>query len=367
MRRFKNFSVISISVLMSLTTMFSCSSSDDPEKVSFVKEEKIHELNKMKDLISDNVEDFSSIDDIFNRYDNSINEAEAIKEITSLYDSCIKEVYSLIPVKEEFDFTSLSEEEKTKLLDLVDSFILRNNLSGIYLSSSGTLNLNSTTYEQWEEFFGENGKKCQTQKKDYWDVKPFLSNKHFLKGLNLCLDKELFKDEIGSGFIDYSKSEYFNYDLELSRKYFSVALDEIKDQYHNFFRPAQLKLEIAFYSKEERYETLFNKLKNCIETAFNDQTVTGGKYVLEVQPWYGEVFSQIFPEKCYCGQFDLSYCSISGSYSVPYERHKMLSTNPCISRNLTLNWNFDTSNADKDSIVYDGYRYSYDTIVSALN
>ena len=87
---------------MSLTTMFSCSSSDDPEKVSFVKEEKIHELNKMKDLISDNVEDFSSIDDIFNRYDNSINEAEAIKEITSLYDSCIKEVYSLIPVKEEY-------------------------------------------------------------------------------------------------------------------------------------------------------------------------------------------------------------------------------------------------------------------------
>ena len=103
---------------------------------------------------------------------------------------------------------------------------------------------------------------------------------------------------------------------------------------------------------------MFNKLKNCIETAFNDQTVTGGKYVLEVQPWYGEVFSQIFPEKCYCGQFDLSYCSISGSYPVPYECHKMLSTNPCISRNLTLNWNFDTSNADKDSIVYDGYRYS---------
>ena len=36
--------------------------------------------------------------------------------------------------------------------------------------------------------------------------------------------------------------------------------------------------------------------------------------------------------------------------------------------NSSINdWNFDTSNADKDSIVYDGYRYSYDTIVSALN
>ena len=94
----KKLSTISIANLMLLSTLFSCSFTDR-EKVDFVKEEKIHELNKMKDLISDNVEDFSSIDDIFNRYDNSINEAEAIKEITSLYDSCIKEVYSLI-VKE---------------------------------------------------------------------------------------------------------------------------------------------------------------------------------------------------------------------------------------------------------------------------
>ena len=95
----KKLSTISIANLMLLSTLFSCSFTDR-EKVDFVKEENIHELNKMEDLISDNVEDFSSIDDIFNRYDNSINEAEAIKEITSLYDSCIKEVYSLIPVKE---------------------------------------------------------------------------------------------------------------------------------------------------------------------------------------------------------------------------------------------------------------------------
>ena len=66
----KKLSAISIASLMLLSTLFSCSFTDR-EKVDFVKEEKIHELNKMKDLISDNVEDFSSIDDIFNRYDNS--------------------------------------------------------------------------------------------------------------------------------------------------------------------------------------------------------------------------------------------------------------------------------------------------------
>ena len=51
MFKIKKFSALSISVLLSITTLFSCSFTDR-EKVDFVKEEKIHELSKMKDLIS---------------------------------------------------------------------------------------------------------------------------------------------------------------------------------------------------------------------------------------------------------------------------------------------------------------------------
>ena len=369
MFKIKKFSALSISVLLSITTLFSCSFTDR-EKVDFVKEEKIHELNKMKDLISDNVKDPTSINNVFSKFENKILESNIIKEMTSLYDSCLKEVYSLIPVKEEFVFKGLDYGENKKLFHSVDEFILRNNLAGIPISSTRTLNLNSTTYEQWEEFFGENGTKCQTAKENYWDVKPFLSNKHFLKGLTLCLDKELFKDETsGEKYrIDYTKSDYFNYDLDLSRKYFSIALDELKEYYKNdSSRPIKLKMEIAFGTLFENDIALFEKLKNSIETAFNDKKVTKGDYYLEVVSWCGKYFTSVFPEKSYCGQFDLSYPKISSSSFIPYEFYKMLSTDLGISGHLTVNWNFDTSDVEKDSIVYDGYRYSYDTIVSALN
>ena len=365
----KKLSAISIASLMLLSTLFSCSFTDR-EKADFVREEKIHELNKMKDLIIDNVKDPTSINNVFSKFESKISESNIIKEMTSLYDSCLKEVYSLIPVKEEFVFKGLDYGENKKLFHSVDEFILRNNLAGIPISSTRTLNLNSTTYEQWEEFFGENGTKCQTAKENYWDVKPFLSNKHFLKGLTLCLDKELFKDETsGEKYrIDYTKSDYFNYDLDLSRKYFSIALDELKEYYKNdSSRPIKLKMEIAFGSLFENDIALFEKLKNSIETAFNDKKVTKGDYNLEVVSWCGEYFSSVFPEKSYCGQFDLSYPKISSSSFIPYEFYKMLSTDLGISGHLTVNWNFDTSDVEKDSIVYDGYRYSYDTIVSALN
>ena len=46
MFKIKKFSALSISVLLSITTLFSCSFTDR-EKVDFVKEEKIHELNKV--------------------------------------------------------------------------------------------------------------------------------------------------------------------------------------------------------------------------------------------------------------------------------------------------------------------------------
>ena len=369
MFKIKKFSALSISVLLSITTLFSCSTFSNSEKLSFVKEEKTQDLYRMKDLIIDNVKDSSSINDVFSKFEKKIKESNAIKEINSLYDSCLKEVHSLIPVKEEIDFTSLSEKEKASLLASVDAYILRNDLAGLPISTTRTLNLNSTTYEQWEEFFGENGSKCQTPKDKYWDVKPFLSNKHFLKGLNHCIDKELYKDEIsGEGYyIDYSKSGYFNYDLDLSRKYFSIALDELDEYYKNVStRPIKLKIEIAFGTREEKDEASVLKLKNSMETAFNDKSVSNGDYILEVNFWVGLYFTSVFPLKNYCGQFDLSYPKISSSHFIPYEFYKMLSSDLGISGHLTINWSFDTSDVNKDSIVFDGYRYSYDTIAKAL-
>ena len=103
-----------------------------------------------------------------------------------------------------------------------------------------------------------------------------------------------------------------------------------------------------------------------METAFNDKSVSNGDYILEVNFWVGLYFTSVFPLKNYCGQFDLSYPKISGPYSIPYEFYKMLSSDVNISGYLTVNWSIDTSDVNKDSIVFDGYRYSYDTIAKAL-
>ena len=69
MFKIKKFSALSISVLLSITTLFSCSTFSNSEKLSFVKEEKTQDLYRMKDLIIDNVKDSSSINDVFSKFE----------------------------------------------------------------------------------------------------------------------------------------------------------------------------------------------------------------------------------------------------------------------------------------------------------
>ena len=131
--------------------------------------------------------------------------------------------------------------------------------------------------------------------------------------------------------------------------------------------PIQLKLEIAFGTKSKANEELFNSLKSSIETAFNDKIVSNGNFVLSVEPWYGEYFGQIYGEKLYNGQFDLSYDKISLSSFNQYMCYNSLSSDLNISSNLTINWSIDTNNIDDDCIVYNGYRFTYDYLLTLLN
>ena len=119
-------------------------------------------------------------------------------------------------------------------------------------------------------------------------------------------------------------------------------------------------------SKSEKNEQLFNILKNNIEAAFNDLSVSNGDFVLTVEAWYGEYFGQIYTEKNYKGQFDLSYDKISGSSYDQYMYYKLLSSNPNLSNYLTINWSIDTNNIEDDCIVYKGYRFTYDALLALL-
>lgn len=339
----------------------------------FAIEDKINELNKHKKSILDNVNSTilaASINSIFEECIANLKNANYISSVNELADKCIKDVYNLIPLANgDFDFSCLQDIEKMKILSLIDEYIFRNNLGGVPISKYYTLNLNSTTKDQWNDFFGEEGSICHTVKNEYWDVKPFLSNKYFLKALSLALPKEDSLDEVSAFYqIDYTKYEFYNYNLELARKYFAVAMEELFPIYAASSQyPIELKLEIAFGTKTEQNEQLFNKLKSNIETAFNDSTVSNGAFVLTVEGWYGEYFGQIYTEKLYNGQFDLSYDKISLSSYNQYMYYNLLSTNSDLSNDLTINWSIDTNSIEDDCIIYNGYRYTYDAVVALLS
>ena len=47
--------------------------------------------------------------------------------------------------------------------------------------------------------------------------------------------------------------------------------------------------------------------------------------------------------------------------------YNSLSSDLNISSNLTINWSIDTNNIDDDCIVYNGYRFTYDYLLTLLN
>lgn len=341
--------------------------------LAFAIEDKTNELIKYKNSILANLKAsiaFVPITSLFDDCIDKLKNAESICEVNELADKCLEDVYKFIPTfNGVFDAFSFEEVDKQQILPLLDDYIFRNNLGGIPLSQYYTLNLNSTTKEQWIEFFGEEGSICQTPKNEYWDVKEFLSNEYFLKGLSLALPKEETTNE-STIFeqIDYSKYEFYNYDLELARKYFAVAMEELSPIYGASSQyPIELELEIAFGSKTAQNEQLFNTLKTNIEIAFNDLSVSNGNFVLTVEAWYGEYFGQIYPDKNYNGQFDLSYDKISGSSYDKYMYYNLLSSNSDLANDLTINWSIDTNNIEDDCIVYNGYRFTYDALLSLLS
>ena len=74
-------------------------------------------------------------------------------------------------------------------------------------------------------------------------------------------------------------------------------------------------------------------------------------------------------EKLYNGKFDISFDKISGSTVDlnPYIEYLLRSSNSDLSNDLTVNWSHNTGTTDNDCIIYNGFKYSYDEVLLALN
>ena len=267
-------------------------------------------------------------------------------------------------------------------------------------SSNFKLNVNATDAETWEYLFGEEGVVTKTPKADYWDLKPVLGNEHFVKALSYSIDRLSFANARGSiPSVDYLSSNYmsdpengisyasteahkkavetllddtdgYGYSLELARDYFRVALTELEAQGAytpgTAENPTIIDLEIAWMypTHEERYH---NEIKNFLETAFNDESVCGGAYKLNVSFWVGNEWSDVYYNKLMVGQFDIGFGSISGNPLNPLDFVSVLSSDQSISNSFTLNWGTDTNDPASYPIVYRGERFSYDALYNAAN
>ena len=103
-----------------------------------------------------------------------------------------------------------------------------------------------------------------------------------------------------------------------------------------------------------------------MESAFNDESVCGGVYRLQVEFWAGDDWSDAYYEKMLVGRFDLGYgANPAGGSLDPLQYMAVLSGDPKISGGFTLSWALDTNAADGYPLVYDGRAWSFDALLAA--
>ncbi|MFA6813400.1 MAG: ABC transporter substrate-binding protein, partial [Bacteroidaceae bacterium] len=273
--------------------------------------------------------------------------------------------------------------------------------------STFKLNLNTCTEETWEKLFGTEGSITKTAQSDYWNVKPWMANEDFIDGLLLSINREEFASNRGYvPSVDYFASAYmsdpengisydstdqhkqvlkdvfgdaadtYGFDLETAKAKFKAAVQElvasgdiVEGTAEN---PTTISLDIWWMSTDQIKQTGDDIVK-YIEDAFNDESVSGGKVVLDINQEAVSVWSDVYYKHLMVGQFDLGFGSISGNTLNPLNFMEVLKSDN--SSGFTLNWGSDTSEvilpSDEEkgdsALVYDDKVWSFDTLWKAAD
>lgn len=252
------------------------------------------------------------------------------------------------------------------------------------------LNINSTTQEEWEKYFGENGTVTQTAKSNYWNVKPAMSNDDFLRGLSYAFNRTEFTENRGSNTsVDFFGSAYLSnpetgvvygdtddhknaiasitnngenldgYNLTLAQHFFGEAAKTLIAD-GDYKTGDTIKIEIVWMSQSD-ITTFGNDIATYYETAFNGAN-TGLK--LEVEHIVPAIWSDAYYKHMLVGQYDLAFGTISGNSLNPLSfMNNLMSSNI---NGFTLSYGKDTSIAT-DEIYYDGQYWSYDALWYAFD
>lgn len=250
------------------------------------------------------------------------------------------------------------------------------------------LNMNTTTQEEWNSLFGEEGTLSQTQKTDYWQVEPAMSNDDFLFGLHHAFDRQEYADATGYGatasylpssyLIDSENGVYYNdtkthkdaisklvnentdefgYSSTLAKAYFKKAAEDMIES-GDYNSGDEISLEILWMTQGEA-NTDGAVLKAAFEEAFNN---CGSTLTLKINNNVVD-WSEIYSTRIYVGQFDMAYGAAPPWYTTdPLAiMERMKSDN---SSGFTMNFGPDTS-INYDTISYDGKTWSYDALWKA--
>lgn len=259
-------------------------------------------------------------------------------------------------------------------------------------SSVFKLNVNSCDEETWEALFGENGTICQTNKSDYWQVEPAMSNDYFLLGLSYSINRTEFADNRGSvPSVNYFSSNYLidpengisynstsahqnaiasrtsqgnlsdGYSLSLAQNYFYKGAQELVSQ-GKYKSGDTIEIEIAWMY--QKHITLYGEdIANYFETAFNSSKAkTELGLTLKVTNMAVATWSDVYYSKMMVGQYDLAFGSISGNAYDPLNFMEVLKSDN--SSGFTLNWGTDTN---MPGISYDGKTWSFDALWQATD
>ncbi len=256
------------------------------------------------------------------------------------------------------------------------------------------LNVNSCTPERWEELFGEEGAIVQTPEAQYWDVKPWMSNKSFLKGLNFSIDRGQYAanrgriasneyyssnymidpenglawnatDEHADAMADYyPETQGFN--LSAAKIYFRQAVTQLVEngelELGTKKNPTKISIVIEWMNPSDSVD-YGEEISGYIESAFNSSYVSENKVKLTVVNHDGTSnYEDVYTKHLQVGQFDLGFGSISGNSLDPLNFLEVLKSDN--SSGFTLNWGPDTS-VVSENLIYEDQPWSFDSLWAA--
>jgi ABC-type oligopeptide transport system substrate-binding subunit len=263
------------------------------------------------------------------------------------------------------------------------------------------LNINSCTKDRWVELFGKKGTIARTQESDYWDVKPWMSNDDFVKGLMFSIDRKTYAANRGvipsanyfstnymsdpengvaydntaehiAAMKSYWGDDYadtFGYSVSKAEAAFGEAIDQLiaskdivpgtKDA------PTPISIDI-WWMTESQIKKSGTEIGKYIEDAFNAAGLDKG-VKLTVNQHAVTVWTDVYYKHLMVGQFDLGFGSISGNALDPLNFMEVLKSNN--SSGFTLNWGPDTSAIDTgaNALTFDNKTWSFDTLWKAAD